>query len=131
MGHIWKVLLIVVGLSALACSAPAAAPSGTSTGPVSGGTLRVRVAVDPWDWDLTSSGKASPNGYGMQQAYSGLLAYQSGPDVKYAEPNIVPNLAERWEASPDGKVVTFHLRQGVKFANLPPVNGRDVTAADV
>jgi len=42
-----------------------------------------------------------------------------------------PELAERWEVSPDAKVFTFHLRNGVKFANVPPVNGRDLTSADV
>src|SRR5207248_4777067 len=35
------------------------------------------------------------------------------------------------EVSDGGRTVTFYLRQGVKFANLPPVNGRDLTAADV
>jgi ABC-type transport system substrate-binding protein len=38
---------------------------------------------------------------------------------------IVPDLAEKWEVSPDGKVYTFHIRHGVKFHN-----GREVRAAD-
>jgi peptide/nickel transport system substrate-binding protein len=42
-----------------------------------------------------------------------------------------PDLAESWEVSDDGLVVTFHLRQGVKWANIPPVNGREVVADDV
>jgi peptide/nickel transport system substrate-binding protein len=29
--------------------------------------------------------------------------------------NIIPWLAEKWETSSDGKTVTFHLRQGVKY----------------
>jgi peptide/nickel transport system substrate-binding protein len=29
--------------------------------------------------------------------------------------NVIPDLAESWEASPDQKVWTFHLRHGVKF----------------
>jgi oligopeptide transport system substrate-binding protein len=41
------------------------------------------------------------------------------------ELNIVPDIAESWEKSPDGKTYTFHLRQGVKFHN-----GREVKAAD-
>jgi len=42
-----------------------------------------------------------------------------------------PELAERWEVSPDARSFTFHLRKGVKFANVPPVNGRELTSADV
>jgi peptide/nickel transport system substrate-binding protein len=37
-----------------------------------------------------------------------------------------PDLATNWDISPDGKTVTFHLRQGVKFHN-----GRELTSADV
>lgn len=39
---------------------------------------------------------------------------------------IVPGLAEKWEIGPDGKVVTFTLRKGVKWHN-----GDAFTAADV
>ncbi|HTE87230.1 MAG TPA: ABC transporter substrate-binding protein, partial [Dehalococcoidia bacterium] len=35
-----------------------------------------------------------------------------------------------WEA-PDGLSFTFHLHKGARFANLAPVNGREVTSADV
>src|SRR5438876_10582097 len=37
--------------------------------------------------------------------------------------NIVPAIAESWTVSPDGKVVTFKLRKGIKFhsnANFKP-----------
>ena len=40
--------------------------------------------------------------------------------------NVIPDLAESWESSPDQKVWTFHLRKGVKFHN-----GREVEAQDV
>ncbi len=46
--------------------------------------------------------------------------------------NIVPALAESWTVSPDGKVVTFKLRRGVKFhsnANFKPT--REFNADDV
>src|SRR3989442_901409 len=39
---------------------------------------------------------------------------------------IIPDLAQRWEISPDGKKYTFHLRRGVKFHD-----GADFTAEDV
>src|SRR5438093_1965663 len=41
------------------------------------------------------------------------------------------DLAESWMASPDHRVWTFKLRQGVKWQNVPPLNGRELTAADV
>jgi peptide/nickel transport system substrate-binding protein len=38
-------------------------------------------------------------------------------------------LAESWELKDDGTVV-FHIRKGVHFQNVPPVNGREFTAED-
>src|SRR6266705_260351 len=41
------------------------------------------------------------------------------------------DLAESWQSSPDFRVWTFKLRQGVKWHNTPPLNGRELVAADV
>src|SRR4030095_3517518 len=64
--------------------------------------------------------------------YSQLVRFPNGPEQKHpADFTIVPDLAEKWTVSKDGTVYTFQLRKGVKFHNRPPVNGREVTAADV
>ncbi len=47
---------------------------------------------------------------------------------------LVPELAYRWEISPDGLLYTFHLRKGVLFhdnACFPGGKGRELTAKDV
>jgi ABC-type transport system substrate-binding protein len=43
-----------------------------------------------------------------------------------AKGNLIPMLAERWEASDGGRTWKFHLRKGVKFHN-----GAELTAEDV
>jgi len=96
-----------------------------------GGTLRLPVSVDPYDWDLSYGGIGAANTSGLALAYSNLLNFRAGPDVPYPDNIMEPGLAERWEVSPDARQFTFYLRKGVKFANLPPLNGREFTSADV
>ena len=65
-------------------------------------------------------------------AYSQLVRFPNGPEQKSpTDFSILPDLAEKWVISKDGKVYTFTLRKGVRFHNKPPVNGREVTAEDV
>src|SRR5881628_3321517 len=60
--------------------------------------------------------------------------------VRYAFPEEASNaidltlkgdLAESWQSSPDHRRWTFKLRQGVKWQNVPPLNGRELVAADI
>ena len=98
--------------------------------PKSGGQLTVRELSDPFDWDLSYVGRSIPNSDGLGWAYESLLTFKTGPDLKYDQLVLQPRLAEKWE-TPDGQTYTYHLRNGLKFANLPPLNGRDLTSADV
>lgn len=106
--------------------------SKTATGaggkPKSGGQLNITQATDPFDYDPT--GKPTNNRSLMTYAYDSLLSFKYGRDIDYYDVVLQPGLAERWEA-PDGATFTFHLRKGTRFANVPPVNGRAVTSADV
>ena len=45
--------------------------------------------------------------------------------------NRAPHLAESWEISPDALTFTIKISQGIHFQNIPPVNGREMTAYDV
>ncbi|GIX47855.1 MAG: peptide ABC transporter substrate-binding protein [Candidatus Tectimicrobiota bacterium] len=64
---------------------------------------------------------------GVQQAtagvYSGLLQYDPENPSQ-----IIADLAERWEASADGTVYTFHLRRGVQWHDGQPFSAADVQA---
>jgi peptide/nickel transport system substrate-binding protein len=54
------------------------------------------------------------------------LNYDYLVDYRASDLRPTPALATSWEHSPDGKVWTFHLREGVKWQD-----GEDFTAADV
>jgi len=49
----------------------------------------------------------------------------------YLDLNLKGDLAESWQGSPDQRVWTFKIRRGVKWQNVPPLKGREFTAADV
>ncbi len=59
--------------------------------------------------------------YVVNQIYDKLVDYQL-PDLVH----IKPEIATSWEVSPDGKVWTFHIRKGVKFASGNPLTADDV-----
>jgi peptide/nickel transport system substrate-binding protein len=117
-------------------SAQAASPfpdwiAPSSKSPKRGGTLARASAWDPpvLDPRLTQS-------VGLYQ----FTALTSSRLVRYVFPDegsgpgdltLKGDLAESWQASPDHRVWTFKLRQGTKWQNVPPVNGRELVAADV
>ena len=145
----WKVLLAVLGSVFLiaACSgssatSPAGQPTAepesstdtasataqsTSTaqtatgidavGEEDGGKL-VRLYIDPPTLDPHLTTDAT-SGQIIIEIYGGLVTIDR-------DLNIVPDLAESWDISPDGRVYTFHLQPGATFHN-----GRPVTADDV
>ncbi|MDL1897594.1 hypothetical protein FBQ82_15120, partial [Anaerolineae bacterium CFX7] len=53
------------------------------------------------------------------EIFSGLVGFNK--DLK-----IVPDLAEKWDVSNDGKTYTFTLRQDAKFHDGRPVTAQDV-----
>ena len=85
-----------------------------------GGTLRYGVHTAPAHFDVHQSGTVA--NIGAQSPMYDTLLRRDPRDGQ----TIIPDLASRWEISPDGKRYTFHLRQGVKFHD-----GADFTAADV
>ena len=87
-----------------------------------GGTLVVRSGplrgIDP---HLETWGAALQV---IHQTYNALLKFN------HDGTKILPDLAESWEQK-DDVTYSFKLRQGVRFHNVPPVNGRELTSEDV
>src|SRR5215831_18946583 len=74
-----------------------------------GGTLRYAVHNAPAHFDVHQSGTVA--NIGPQSPMYDTLLRRSPKDGQ----TIIPDLAQRWEISPDGKKYTFYLRKGVKF----------------
>ena len=137
----WKTLLLIFGVLflAAACSgssgggstespgsspetaAPTSSPASsesTETGePLDGGRF-VRLFVDPPTLDphLTTDATSATI---IVEVFGGLMTIDSNLDV-------VPDLAEDWSVSDDGRVYTFRLRPDATFHD-----GKLVTAEDV
>ena len=100
--------------------------------PKKGGTLRVAITTDFSSLDTTKSASAVTI-YLPNIVYNRLLGYVHGTNPKYTpfKLQLEPELAQSWEASPDGMTYTFKLAPNVKWQNVKPLNGRPFTAADV
>jgi ABC-type transport system substrate-binding protein len=73
---------------------------------------------------------SAPSRYAVQWTYSKFLSvkpgYKQDPDGE-----IMGDLADSWEFSPDRLTLTLKLRADVKFAPVPPVNGRAMNVDDI
>ncbi|MBV8719060.1 MAG: ABC transporter substrate-binding protein [Chloroflexi bacterium] len=103
--------------AAAATSAPTAAPT-TAAAPAKGGEIVIGKDQEAPGLDPAKNpAQAATRVFDLMYSRLTRLDAQMRPQ---------PDLAEKWDISPDGKTYTFHLRQGVKFHN-----GRDLTSADV
>jgi peptide/nickel transport system substrate-binding protein len=57
--------------------------------------------------------------------YNKILTFT--PDLTAIEPELATAMPEQ----PDPLTYVFKIRQGIKFQNVPPANGREMTSADV
>ena len=113
--------------------APSAQPAAGSATPAPaaikrGGTATIAFSVDPNHFD-PHKGTTAQNFVSL--VYDGLTEFKTGPDVPPGTHILEPALAEKWDISPDGKTYTFALRKGVKFHDIAPISGREMTSDDV
>src|SRR5215468_1268561 len=108
---------------------PSAALWGADTGqPKRGGILRVWGSDPPhFDPHLTTNAKTHAT---LSFVHGTLVRHKVGTGIQPGTFIVEPHLAERWEVLDDTTYI-FYLRQGVKWHNKPPVNGRELVAEDV
>lgn len=118
---------------AVAPARPAPAPTAVATAPApavpaakppeekpqTGGILKVPVTGETRTVD--SHQERSSLQVPAGPAETGLLQFSPEEPGK-----IIPDLAERWDISQDGKTYTFHLRLGVKWHDGTPLTAEDV-----
>ncbi|MBI2908627.1 MAG: ABC transporter substrate-binding protein [Chloroflexi bacterium] len=144
-GTPFLVCTALAGLMYAGC-APAAAP--TATAPAAAAAAR------PVDSSRPATPAATPKPPGAQAQYGGILTRAVNRDVSSFDvqreegadasttifnvyqglvrlhpiehEKIMPELAEKWDVSPDGKVYTFALHKGIKWHDGKPFTMEDV-----
>ncbi|MEZ5229062.1 MAG: ABC transporter substrate-binding protein [Acidimicrobiales bacterium] len=102
----------------------------TDEGPVIGGTLVVSGNSDIANLDPITSSSFNTQ-YRLDNVYQRLISFETAPDIGYTTRVLQPELATDWEISDDLLTYTFNLREGVKWHNVAPVNGREFNSGDV
>jgi len=120
-------------------SAPGAAKPATSAGAsqcepgkefwrTAGSPKRGGIITRSGGLDSIDPTRAVGWGDAGTQVYNTLVETRG---CRYGDPVMAPSLAKSWEISTDGLAYTLHLQPNAKWHNLPPVNGRPFTSADV
>jgi ABC-type transport system substrate-binding protein len=95
-----------------------------------GGSFLWPNAREPLHFDGKAQGQVQLNHHNGL-AYEGLVKNKPGFKQPSSWSEVEGHLAEKWEVAGDGLQITFKIRQGVKWHNVAPVNGRAFDATDV
>jgi len=115
MGHFGR--FVAFGLLAAISAAPALAQKA-------GGVLRIPFVTSPASMSIHEESTIAALGP-MMGVFNNLIMFdQHVPQNSLS--SIVPDLAESWSYSEDGKSLTFKLRQGVKWHDGKPFTAKDV-----
>ena len=95
-----------------------------------GGVLTVIGEADIPHRDVHQEVQETLTSVGPGIVYSRLLRLRMGPEVEQPSLLLECELCQEWELL-DPFTYRFHLRPGIRWQALAPVNGRELTAEDV
>ncbi len=93
--------------------------------PRRGGRVVVQITSDPPSLNPIVDSDWTASRIVLHRLYQSLIKDDPRDAPRY---RMVPELAERWEVSPDGKSYTFHLRRDVRWHDGHPFTAQDVIA---
>jgi oligopeptide transport system substrate-binding protein len=109
-------------LRVLCCLLIAVALAGCIPNVAAEGRVDVRIgATDPFTWDPAHAGDAGSANV-LAQVFEGVTAFDADSQVQ-------PALADSWQATDDGRQITFHLRPGIVYSDGSPITAQDVVAS--
>lgn len=91
--------------------------------PKAGGVLRLGLAGG------STTDSRDPGSWVDTFTFVGFSAVYNTLTEIAVDGTAIPELAERFESTPDARVWTFHLRQGVTFHNGKSLSAEDVVAS--
>lgn len=129
VGGMGAASVMLIGCDGSDTSSTRQQPRAVAGEPKRGGRLVVGYDADPTHLDFQTT-----NTYGtwikpLMLAYNGLLKHEE-PD-EFGRFEIMPDLAESLPEQPDQLTYIFKLRPGIRWHDVPPVNGRELTAHDI
>ncbi|MFT4191363.1 MAG: ABC transporter substrate-binding protein [Comamonas sp.] len=120
-----KAHALLLLLSALALQATAADV------PQSGGTLRIASLQSDLDAFDPLTGYSVDSWEILRAVTRQLVTYPGSQQSLKDDTQLVPDLAQSWDVSADGKTYTFHLRDGLRYAGptTRPIVAKDFVYA--
>jgi len=97
---------------------------GAASAQKSGGTLRIYHRDSPASMSIYEETTISTS-IPMMGVFNNLVVFDPHQTQNRLD-NIIPDLAESWSLSEDGKSITFKLRSGVKWHDGKPFSANDV-----
>ena len=120
--HLWRIILLI-SLAFLMCACGREAADveiiARADKPPAYGDIIVRGDIGDASNLIPILASDSPSHTIAGMIYNGLVKYDKNM-------NIIGDLAESWDVSKDGLVITFHLRKGIKWHDGKPFTARDV-----